>query len=142
MQDKKKTVAYWVLTGLLAFALTYGGVMDLVHADALVEGMRSLGYPDYVMTILGVLKLAGVVAILAPRFGRLKEWAYAGIAFDLGGAVASHLFSGDAIGKVLPPLVLLGIAFASWWLRPASRKLSSAPRAEVHRLVTASARAA
>jgi len=68
----------------------------------------------------------GGLAILAPRLPRLKEWAYAGIAFDLIGAAISHAAMGDPAAKVIVPLVILGIAAASWALRPASRRLGAA----------------
>jgi hypothetical protein len=91
-----------------------------------MEGMRHLGYPDYFATVLGLWKVAGAVAILAPGLPLLKEWAYAGIVFDLTGAAASHAFSGDDAGKVITPIVLVGVAVASWLLRPESRRLAQA----------------
>jgi hypothetical protein len=75
------------------------------------------------MAIIGSWKALGGVAILAPRFPLLKEWAYAGIAFNMSGAAISHLASGDSVPGALPPLVLLGLAVVSWTLRPASRRL-------------------
>jgi hypothetical protein len=66
------------------------------------------------------------VAILAPRLPRVKEWAYAGIAFDLGGASVSHFAVGDSAANVIAPLVFLAIAAVSWALRPASRVLQVA----------------
>lgn len=121
MQAKK--VGYWVVTGLFAFALGGSGVADLVHAPAIVEGFGHLGYPVFLMDILGVWKLLGVVAILAPGFPRLKEWAYAGFFFHLTGAISSHLFVGDtAIGLLL---VLLALGVTSWALRPESRVLGT-----------------
>lgn len=90
----------------------------------LMEGMRHLGYPDYFATVLGLWKIAGAIAVLAPGLPLLKEWAYAGIVFDLTGAAASHAFAGDDAGKVITPMVLVVIAAASWWLRPESRRLA------------------
>jgi hypothetical protein len=81
----------------------------------------ALGYPPYLLIILGGWKLLSAPALLAPGLPRLKEWAYAGIFFDLTGAAASHAFSGDPTGKVATPLVLLLTAATSWALRPASR---------------------
>jgi hypothetical protein len=96
--------------------------------------MAELGYPAYFVTILGIWKVLGGLAILAPRRPLLKEWAYAGIAFDLTGAAFSHAAVGQPMVKVIVPLVLLGIAVASWALRPASRRFGStslpAPLAE------------
>ena len=87
--------------------------------------MTALGYPSYFMTILGAAKLLGVAAVLAPGLPLLKEWAYAGFAFNLIGAVATHIAVADPIGEWLPPLVLLGLGAASYVLRPASRRLAA-----------------
>lgn len=121
-----KNGAYWATTGLVAFAMASGGLMDLARPEELTRNMAALGYPAYFMTILGTWKVLGAVAVLAPRTARLKEWAYAGIVFDLSGAALSHAFVGDAAGKVLTPVFLLGLAMASWALRPASRRLGGA----------------
>ena len=91
-----------------------------------MTGIAALGYPAYFVTILGTWKLLGGVAILAPRLPHVKEWAYAGIAFDLTGATFSHVAMGHPAAKAIVPLVLLGIAAASWALRPASRMLGAA----------------
>jgi len=130
MNDKARTIGYWVATGLLGFAFAAGGLGDLSRSPEVMEGMTHLGYPAYFATILGAWKVLGAVALLVPRFPRLKEWAYAGIIFDLTGAAASHAASGDSVGKVITPLVLVAIAAASWALRPESRKLASAPKHE------------
>ena len=90
-----------------------------------MRGLGSLGYPAYFVTILGTWKVLGGLAILAPRTPRLKEWAYAGIAFDLTGAAFSHISVGQPVVKAIVPLVILGVAVASWALRPASRVLGT-----------------
>lgn len=123
-------IGYWVTTALVAAAMGLGGVMDLVRPPELVEGMAHLGYPDYFVLILGAWKVCAALALLAPKLPLLKEWAYAGVVFDLTGAAASHAFVGDAAGEVVTPLVIGALAVASWWLRPASRRLVPAPRAE------------
>jgi uncharacterized membrane protein YphA (DoxX/SURF4 family) len=125
-----KSIGYWVATGLTGFAFLAGGAMDLSRSPQVLEGMAHLGYPGYFAAILGAWKIAGAIAVLAPRFPRLKEWAYAGMAFDLTGAALSHASSGDDAGKIITPLVLLGIVAASWALRPASRKLGAAENVE------------
>src|SRR4051794_41319870 len=99
---------------------------------SLMEGMTHLGFPAYFVSSLGVWKVLGGVAVLAPRLPRLKEWAYAGMLFDLTGAAASHAAVGDPAGKVVAPLMISGIVAASWALRPESRRLrddSSRPTA-------------
>jgi uncharacterized membrane protein YphA (DoxX/SURF4 family) len=118
-----KSVTYWITTTLIAFAFISGGVAYLARLDAPVQGIVALGYPAYFVTILGAWKVLGGIAILTPRLARLKEWAYAGIVFDLSGVAFSHETVGDPTLKVFVPLLLLGIALASWALRPASRKL-------------------
>lgn len=122
---KTKTVAYWITTGLVALAMGAGGVMDISGPKEVVEGMQHLGYPAYFATIIGVWKVLAAPALLAPGLPRLKEWAYAGIAFDLTGAAASHAFSGDPLGNVVTPLFILAIAAASWALRPDARRLAA-----------------
>jgi uncharacterized membrane protein YphA (DoxX/SURF4 family) len=130
---KPRTIAYWTTTGLVAFAFAAGGLFDVMRAPQVLETMAHLGYPAYVASLLGVWKLLGAVAIVAPGAPRLKEWAYAGIVFDLSGAVVSHASVGDVLGQFAAPLVLLALALTSWALRPASRVLpsrnESAPRA-------------
>lgn len=110
---------YWISTGFAALALTAAGATNLMRAPQVVATISHLGYPSYVATILGTWKLLGVLAILAPGFPRLKEWAYAGFFFDLTGAAMSHATTGDPIGVVAVPLVLLVAVMASWALQPA-----------------------
>jgi hypothetical protein len=119
--------AYWICTGLFCAVLGFSGVVHLTHVEFIVESMAHLGYPEYLLTILGLAKLLGVVAVLAPGHVLLKEWAYAGLAFDLLGASASHAFSGDAVGEVVPPLIVLMIGAASYVLRPVERRLTESP---------------
>ena len=121
---KTRRIAYWVTTGLTALMFLSGGVADIVQPAEVLKGMTDLGYTAYFTTILGVWKVLGGIAVLAPRFPRLKEWAYAGMFFDLTGASASHASVGDPAAKIVTPLILLGIVMASWALRPESRKLA------------------
>ena len=122
--SRGRTIAYWVTTVLVVAVLGSGGVGDLLRPPQVVEIMTHLGYSAYVCVILGVWKVLGVVALLAPRTARLKEWAYAGTLFDFTGAAASHIAVGDSAGDIVTPLVLTLLAIASWALRPASRCLS------------------
>jgi uncharacterized protein (DUF924 family) len=115
---------YWSVTVLLAVGLAFGGVSDLARAQEVMEVLQRLQYPSYFASVLGAWKLAGALAIVAPGLPRVKEWAYAGIAFDLSGAVASHIASDDAPHAIMP-LMFLALAVASWALRPASRRLGS-----------------
>lgn len=120
---KIRNIGYWAATGLVGLAFAAGGAADLARGPDMVAGMAHLGYPAYFLTILGIWKVLGAAAVLVPRFPRLKEWAYAGMVFDLTGAAASHAAVGDSAGKVLTPLLLLALVAASWALRPASRAL-------------------
>lgn len=109
---------------LVALAYASGGYFDVAQPPFVMEEMTALGYPAYFFNILGVWKMGAAVALLAPGLPRLKEWAYAGILFNLTGATASHVFVKDPLGEVITPLVILVIAIVSWALRPASRKLA------------------
>jgi hypothetical protein len=90
-----------------------------------IAGITQLGYPVYFIVLLGVWKVLGALAILAPRLPRLKEWAYAGIFFDLTGASVSHAASGSSAGNVVGPAVFALVAMASWALRPESRTVGT-----------------
>jgi uncharacterized membrane protein YphA (DoxX/SURF4 family) len=122
---KTKTIAYFATTSLVALDFLAGGVANLARPPMVLEGMAHLGYPAYFASILGFWKVLGAVAILAPRFPRLKEWAYAGIMFDLTSAAVSHGVSGDGVGHVSAPLVIAALTIASWALRPESRRLGT-----------------
>ncbi len=119
-----RNIGYWAVTGLVAAAFALGGAMDLAHGPQVMEGMAKLGYPAYFATLLGTWKALGAIALVLPRFPRLKEWAYAGMFFDLTGAAVSHLavHEGD---KIVAPLVLLALVAASWALRPDTRSLAA-----------------
>jgi hypothetical protein len=103
--------------------------MDLTRGPPVMEGMAHLGYPAYFVLILGTWKVLGTAAVLAPGLPRVKEWAYAGMFFDLTGAAASHTASGDPAAKILMPLILVSLVAASWKLRPANRMLSAPAQA-------------
>jgi hypothetical protein len=120
---KTRTVGYWATTGLVAAAFAFGGFVDVSHGPDVVAGMQHLGYPLYFATLLGVWKLLGAVAVIVPGWPRLKEWAYAGMFFDLTGAAVSHAALGDPAGNVITPLVILALVIASMLLRPAGRRL-------------------
>src|SRR5438093_9838579 len=98
---KPKIFGYWVTTVLLAFSVVAGGAAELAHRRDNIEGLVQLGYPVYFATIIGFWKVVGGITVLAPRLPRLKEWAYAGIFFNMTGAAASHAVSGDAAWHVI-----------------------------------------
>lgn len=119
------SVAYWTMTVLVAFPIGSGGVSQVVQYLGNPHGVVPvLGYPMYFFAILGVWKALGAIAILVPGYPRLKEWAYAGIFFDVTGAAASCAMSGGAGAygfHVIAPLIIAGFTVASWALRPPSR---------------------
>lgn len=137
---KTKLISYWVTTIFTALELLAGGVTDLMHGrTALVAGepvaevLAHLGYPVYLLTILGVWKLLGAIVLLAPRFPRLKEWAYAGAFFEMTGAAASWVARGGAMGDLIWPLAFAVLTLASWALRPPSRTLGVIFSVRAHR---------
>lgn len=123
MSAKTKAIAYWTTTGIIVFAMFSGGIAELAHRPETINGMMELGYPVYFVMIIGFWKLLGSVVLVAPGFARLKEWAYAGIFFNMTGAAVSHMVSHSASWHVGVTLGLAAITAASWALRPANRTL-------------------
>jgi uncharacterized membrane protein len=122
---KRNKIIYWIATAWLALAMLASGVQQILHMKSFVDIVVPLGYPLYFLTILGVWKILGVVAILIPGFPLLKEWAYAGFFFAMSGALVSHLAAGHPFAEVFPALVLLIMTVVSWYFRPADRKLTA-----------------
>ena len=123
MKTTTKSIAYWMTTGMVVLAMFSGGIAELAHRPETIDGMKQLGYPVYFVMILGFWKLLGSLALVIPGFPRVKEWAYAGIFFNMTGAAVSHLVCHDAAWHVGVTLGLAALAVASWALRPASRAL-------------------
>ena len=123
-ENRTKRIWYWITTGLLVFGMVAGGTGQILQAKFNADGMVHLGYPMYMMPILGTWKLLGVVAILIPGYGLLKEWAYAGFFFLLTGGVVSHIAAGDTFGAWMPVFIFAVLTVLSWYLRPASCKLA------------------
>jgi len=118
-----RNAIYWLATAVLALELVVGGVWDILRAPQVRVVIDRLGYPAYFLVILGIWKLLGAVAVIVPRFPLLKEWAYAGVVFNLTGALASNVASGVTDTGTLAYLVLMmGVTAVSWALRPASRR--------------------
>ena len=125
-----KMITYWVVTVLIALETLVGGVTDLIHGRSiLVAGpsvadvVTHLGYPLYFVRIIGFWKVLGGIVLLVPDYPRLKEWAYAGIFFELSGAAASWLACEHNIGEAVAPMLLALLALGSWALRPQHRIL-------------------
>jgi hypothetical protein len=122
---KTNLIGYWAATALVVFAILSGGLAELIRQPETVKGMVHLGYPVYFITILGFWKVLGAIALLAPGFPRLKEWAYAGIFFDLTGAFVSHAVNGDATWHLIATGSLAALTIVSWALRPSGRRLTA-----------------
>jgi len=128
----RNKIIYWISTIWLALGMLTTGTLQLfkVNAEGAVAppgvyGITRLGYPIYFLTILGVWKILGVVALLSPKFPLLKEWAYAGFFFAMSGALVSHIAVGDPVNEIFPSLLLLILTVVSWYFRPENRKIIS-----------------
>ena len=119
---RAKTIGYWLTTGLLVFCMT-GGIFEMLGLKTTMDGIMRLGYPSYIIPALGLGKVLAILAILWPGLPRLKEWAYAGIFFNMMGAFVSHVAHRDAAWSLVVTLAIAGITLASWALRPRGRKL-------------------
>jgi uncharacterized membrane protein YphA (DoxX/SURF4 family) len=123
-----KSTGYWATTALLVFCVVSGGLAELTGRPENIEGTIRLGYPVYFIMIIGLWKVLGGIALLVPRFPRLKEWAYAGIFFNMTGAAASHIAMadyGEYNWRIIVTLTLAALTIASWALRPESRTLGA-----------------
>lgn len=122
--SKRNKIIYWVATIWLSLGMLSSAIVQLIGMKEEVDMMAKLGYPPYFLSVIGVWKMLGVVAVLIPRFPLLKEWAYAGFFFLMSGAIVSHIAVEDSIAEIFPPVFLLILTSVSWYFRPASRKLS------------------
>jgi len=119
-------IIYWIATIWLALGMVATGAVQLFkgkEGQGGVDMITHLGYPVYLLTILGTWKILGVVAVLIPKFPLLKEWAYAGFLFIMSGAIFSHIAVGDPVSEIWPSLLLLILTVVSWYFRPANRKI-------------------
>src|SRR5262245_51512829 len=124
-----RIIAYWTFTAIVVFELVAGSVWNLKQIEWVRLQLSHLGYPLYFAYISGVWQVGAAVALIAPGFPRLKDWAYAGAFFQWSGAVASHLLAGDGNGPAsvwVTPLMFAVCAIASWALRPTDRGLPNA----------------
>jgi hypothetical protein len=113
-----RRIIYVASTAILVLEILVGAFMDLAHLPYVVQDVRSIGYPTYVLYIVGVWKVLAVGALLWPRLPRLREWAYAGVFFEMSGAAASYVLVGDPIGKYAAPLAFTFLTLVSWWFQP------------------------
>jgi hypothetical protein len=117
-------LVYWVSTGLTAALFAAPGFALVTHNPHFVADMTRLGYPAYFLPFLGIWKILGALIIVAPGTRYLKEWAYAGMIFDISGAIVSRAAIGDHGPELILPFVIAGLVALSWGLRPDSRRLS------------------
>jgi uncharacterized membrane protein YphA (DoxX/SURF4 family) len=125
---KRNKIIYWIATAWLALGMLSTGAVQLFkmkEGQGGVDMITHLGYPVYLLTLLGAWKILGVIALLIPKFPLLKEWAYAGFFFIMTGAIFSHIASGDPLTAILPSLLLLILIAVSWSFRPLNRKMFS-----------------
>jgi uncharacterized membrane protein YphA (DoxX/SURF4 family) len=111
---KRDKIIYWIATLWLALGMTSTGIVQLLKVEGEVERMSQLGFPSYTLTILGVWKILGVIAVLIPRFPLVKEWAYAGFFFNMSGAIFSHITMGSSMGELFGPSLLIVLMVLSW----------------------------
>ena len=119
---KAKSIGYWATTTILVFCMT-GGIFELLEVKTTMDGITRLGYPPYIIPALGLGKILATATILWPGLPRLKEWAYAGIFFNMLGAFASHVANHDPAWTLVVTLTIAAITLASWALRPQSRQM-------------------
>ena len=122
---KLNRIIYWIATLWLSLGMLSTGIVQLLRVKGEIEFILNLGYPDYLLTILGVSKILGVIIVLIPRFTLLKEWAYAGFFYTMAGAFVSHLAAGSPMNEIFPSVLLLTLTVVSWFFRPADRKIVS-----------------
>ena len=119
---KRNKIIYWIATGWLSLDMLSTGIVQLLKTKEEAALFTHLGYPAYLMTLLGILKILGVIVVTIPGLPRLKEWAYAGFFFSMAGAIFSHLAMNDPAKDIFGPLLLLVLTLLSWHFRPAGRK--------------------
>src|SRR6266702_4756626 len=115
---KRNKIIYWISTLWLALGMVSTGAVQLFKGKEGAGGVdfiTHLGYPIYVLTILGTWKFLGVVTVLVPKFPLLKEWAYAGFFFAMSGAIFSHMSTGDSVNEIFPASLLLILTLVSWY---------------------------
>jgi uncharacterized membrane protein YphA (DoxX/SURF4 family) len=123
---RRRMIAYWFATVLVAGPAAMAGTMDVLRIQPLFSQLLQLGYPAYFGIILGIWKVLGAIALLAPRYPRVKEWAYAGMFIDYTAAVASYVSVGDGtVSNLIGPLLSLALLVTSWRLRPRSRRIAA-----------------
>jgi|SRR5436190_10756165 len=124
---KRNKIIYWIATIWLSLGMASTGIVQLLKlkgdGPGSLDTMTHLGYPAYFVSILGISKILGVIALLIPKYPLLKEWAYAGFFFMMSGAIFTHIAAGSPMGEIFPSLLLLILTVVSWYFRPSDRKI-------------------
>jgi hypothetical protein len=112
---KKTKTLYWIITGLFSAFMLFSAIPDILVVPDAITFMNGLGYPTYIIPFLGIAKLLGIIAILIPGFPRIKEWAYAGLFFDLTGATYSQIAHDGLVPQVSFMLLPIGFLLLSYY---------------------------
>jgi uncharacterized membrane protein YphA (DoxX/SURF4 family) len=121
--EKRNKIIYWIATLWMALGMLSTAIVQVFKLKVQNDHVANLGYPGYFLTLLGIWKILGVLALLIPKYPLLKEWAYAGFFFAMSGAIFSHVAAGDSAGELFPCVLLLILTAVSWYFRPRERKL-------------------
>jgi hypothetical protein len=129
--SRRNKIIYWIATIWLALGMFSTGLVQLLKlkeqggttAPGGATSVTHLGYPIYILTILGIWKILGVITVLIPKYPLVKEWAYAGFFFIMSGAIFSHIEIGDPFNEIFPSVLLLILTVVSWYFRPLNRKI-------------------
>jgi apolipoprotein N-acyltransferase len=122
---KKTNILYWIFTSLFAALMLFSAIPDVLNVPDAVAYMTALGYPPYFTPFIGVAKILGVLAILIPGYPRIREWAYAGLTFDLIGATYSQIAVGAPVGGLIFMAFALVLAFGSYFYSHRRQRVGS-----------------
>jgi hypothetical protein len=121
--SKRNKIIYWIATIWLSLGMVSTGIVQILRLPEETQFIVDLGFPVYILPLLGVWKILGVLVILIPGYLLLKEWAYAGFFFTMTGALYAHVYMASPINETSPALLLLVLTLLSWYFRPESRKV-------------------
>lgn len=116
MKPKTIKTFYWVVTALFALAVLQSGIVELMYTEGSIKVMELLGYPHYLLTILGIAKILGAITVIQPVYKTIKEWAYAGFTIDFIGAMASGIYATDSTAMIIVPMIFLAVMLLSYLL--------------------------
>lgn len=120
---KGNKIIYWIATIWLSLGMLSSAIVQLIQLEEETEFIINLGYPLYILPLLGIWKILGVAAILIPKYPLIKEWAYAGFFFVMSGALYSHVVVGDEAFELFGPGLMVVLTILSWYFRPENRKI-------------------